>query len=130
SNMRVEPLAAMADGIVTIHVDISNTGKRAGDEVAQLYVHQNGSRVTRPIKELKGFKRISLEPGETKTVTFRLAVNQLAHYDADNRFVVEPGPVDVMVGNSSRDIYCNQEFEISGEKREIRGNKVYFSKVD
>lgn len=128
--MRVEPEAVRANEVVTIQVDISNTGNRAGDEVAQLYVHQNGSRVTRPVKELKGIKRVSLEPGETRTVTFKLAVNQLAHYDAANRLVVEADSVEVVIRNSSRDIFCNQTFEIAGEKTEIRGNKVFFSDVD
>ena len=86
-----------------------------GGDLAVIPEHSRGSRV------------VTLEPGETKTVTFELAVNQLAFYDADKRFVVEPGPVEVMIGNSSRDIYCNQDFEISGDKTEIRGKKVFFS---
>jgi beta-glucosidase len=129
SNLRIEPAAVQAGGAVTIQVEVKNTGDRAGDEVVQLYTHQFVSHVTRPVKELKGFQRLTLEPGATRTVAFRLAANQLAMFDRLNGFVVEPGTVEVMVGSSSQDIHCTGSFEISGEKKDVRGEKAFFSEA-
>ena len=84
-------------------VDIKNTGSRTGDEVVQMYIRDLVSSVTRPIKELKGFERITLNPGETKTVSLRITPDHLAFYDVYMKFVVEPGEFEIMVGNSSRD---------------------------
>jgi beta-glucosidase len=84
-------------------VDVTNTGPRRGDEVAQLYIRDLVSSVTRPVKELKGFKRVSLEPGETATVAFDVTPEHLAFYDIDMVFRVEPGEFLLMVGSSSRD---------------------------
>ena len=82
-------------------VDVTNTGTRAGDEVVQLYIHDVVSSVTRPAKELRGFERVTLKPGESKTVTFALGPAELSLIDRDMRRVVEPGRFDVMVGTSS-----------------------------
>src|SRR5262249_517383 len=87
---------------------------RAGDEVVQLYVHDAVASVTRPVKELKGFKRITLDAGETKTVTFELSVQQLGFYDRSMAFVIEPGTIEVMIGCSSEDIRLTGRFEIIG----------------
>jgi beta-glucosidase len=125
-NFRVEPLSARAGDTVTIQVDVTNVGARSGDEVVQLYTHQEVPVVTRPVKELKGFQRVTLEPQQTRTVTFRIPVNQLGFYNLDQQFVVEPGAVDVMVGTSSQDIHCNGSFAIVGEKAAI-AEKVFFS---
>ncbi len=84
-------------------VDVTNTGPRAGDEVVQMYIRDTVSSVTRPVKELKGFQRITLSPGETKTVSLEIAPEHLAFYDIDMKYVVEPGIFEIMVGNSSRD---------------------------
>jgi beta-glucosidase len=84
-------------------VDVSNTGSRSGDEVVQLYVRDLVSSVTRPVKELKGFQRISLAPGETQTVAFDVTPAHLSFYDIDMAFRVEPGEFRLMVGPSSRD---------------------------
>jgi beta-glucosidase len=84
-------------------VDVTNTGEVAGDEVAQMYIRDSVSSVTRPVKELKGFKRITLEPGKTETVSLDIAPEHLAFYDINMKFVVEPGEFEIMVGNSSRD---------------------------
>ncbi|MEO8397724.1 MAG: fibronectin type III-like domain-contianing protein, partial [Chloroflexota bacterium] len=109
----------------------TNIGVRAGDEVVQLYIHQTVSGITRPVMELKAFKRISLDAGQTQTVSFTLAVNQLGFYDLENRFVVEPGTVEVMIGSSSQDIHCTGSFEIVGEKTDISGaSKVFFSETE
>jgi beta-glucosidase len=87
---------------VTVRVDVTNTGRRVGDAVPQLYVHHLGSKVERPALKLAGFQRVHLAPGQTKTVTMILNAEQLAYWDAKNqRFVVEREPVQLMVGDSS-----------------------------
>jgi beta-glucosidase len=83
--------------------DVTNTGKSEGMEVVQMYIHDLVSSVTRPIKELKGFKKVSLRPGETKTVALDITPEHLAFYDVNMNYVVEPGEFAILVGNSSRD---------------------------
>src|SRR4029079_3835598 len=90
-----------ANGSVTVTVDVRNTGKVAGDEVVQLYLRDVVSSVTSPRKELKGFKRVTLAPGASTTVTFTLDSNALALWDKDMKRVVEPGEFHVMVGPNS-----------------------------
>jgi len=84
-----------------VSVRVTNTGKRAGDEVVQLYVRDDVASITRPVKQLRGFQRVSLQPGEAKTVTFTLGFDDLAMYDARMQQVVEPGTFTVFVGGSS-----------------------------
>ncbi len=101
-----------SDG-VNVSAEITNTGKRAGEEVVQLYVHQVKSSVKRPAKELRGFQRISLEPGQTKTVTFILLGGKLAFWDEKpHGFLVEPGAFEVMFGASSGDIRQKGQLEV------------------
>jgi beta-glucosidase len=84
--------------------DVTNTGSRAGDEVVQLYVRYPGSRVYRPLKQLRGFQRVALASGETRTVSLRLAAADLAYWDAARHaWTVEPGRVELAVGPSSAD---------------------------
>ena len=101
---RLSAMTIKPDGSVEVSVDVRNTGSRAGDEVVQLYIHQQVSSVTRPVKELKGFKRIALAPGESKTVTFALTPHALEFWNIDMKRVVEPGAFDVMVGSNSVDL--------------------------
>jgi beta-glucosidase len=83
-------------------VDVTNTGTRIGDEVVQLYVHDVLSNyVTRPVKLLKGFQRITLQPGEIRTVSFKIGPEQLQYLDEDMQMTVEPGEFTLMVGGSS-----------------------------
>ncbi len=84
-------------------MDVTNTGKRAGTEIVQMYIRDLVSSVTRPVKELKGFQKIALQPGETKTVALDITPESLAFYDVNMKYVVEPGEFEIMVGNSSRD---------------------------
>jgi len=86
-----------------IRIDVTNTGARAGDEVVQMYIRDKVSSVTRPVKEVKGFERVTLAPGETKTVSLEIAPEHLAFYNIDMEHVVEPGEFEIMIGNSSRD---------------------------
>lgn len=105
---------APADDTVTVKVDVTNTGKRAGDEVAQLYVHGPGVGEWQPEEQLEGFARIRLNPGETKTVTFSLPIEQLAAWDmAAHRFAVKAGAYDIMVSSASDDIRQKTELEVT-----------------
>lgn len=103
SGVRLSRKTIRPDGTVRVRAEVANTGGRAGHEVLQLYVRDRVSSVTRPVKELKGFRRVFLQPGETKTVSFDLGPAALAFHDVRMREVVEPGEFAVMVGTSSRD---------------------------
>ena len=100
-NLRVEPTQIYSDGTAKISMDITNTGSREGDEVPQLYIHQRVASITRPVMELKGFQRITLKPGEKKTVEFTISPDMLSMLNVDMHRVVEPGVFDLMVGPSS-----------------------------
>ena len=101
SNLQLSPQQIRPDGRVTVSVDVENTGSRAGDEVVQLYIRDVASSVTRPVKELRGFRRINLQPGEKRRVEFTLSSQELGFYNRDMKFVVEPGEFKVFVGTSS-----------------------------
>jgi beta-glucosidase len=88
----------------TVTVEVTNTGTRAGEEIVQMYIRDRVSSVTRPVKELRGFKRISLKAGETSVVTFGIDPEKLAFHNVEMKFVVEPGIFEIMTGSSSRDI--------------------------
>jgi beta-glucosidase len=100
----VSPAQVKPDGRATVSVDVTNTGKRAGDEVVQFYIRAEVSRATRPVMELKGFRRITLAPGELRTVTFEVGPEQLSYYGPNLKRVVEPGRFRLMVGGSSADV--------------------------
>ena len=102
-NVRLEKDKIRAKDSTRVSADVTNTGKREGTEVVQMYIRDVVSSVTRPVKELKGFERVTLRPGETKTVTFEITAELLAFYDIDMKYRVEPGEFSIMIGNSSRD---------------------------
>jgi beta-glucosidase len=102
-NLRLSKKKISRDGATRVLVDVTNTGKRQGTEVVQMYIRDLVSSVTRPLKELKGFHKVSLQPGETKTVALDITPESLAFHDIDMKYVVEPGEFEIMVGNSSRD---------------------------
>jgi beta-glucosidase len=104
SNLRLAQDTIGPEGQTKVSVDVTNTGAVRGDEVAQFYIHQTVSSVTRAVKELRGFQRISLKPGETKTVEFTLGPNELSYLDRDMKRVVEPGAFEVMAGGNSVDL--------------------------
>jgi len=89
------------EGKAVVKVDVTNTGSRAGDEVAELYIHERVSEVTQPVMELRKFQRVTLQPGQTRTVTFTLEPSDFAQWDINMHFHVEPGEYDVIVGGSS-----------------------------
>ncbi len=97
---------------VTVAVEVANSGKIKGDEVVQLYLHDPVASVARPVKELKRFKRITLEPGEKKNVSFTLTPEDFAFYDASMKKIVEPGTIEILIGSSSEDIRSKTELEI------------------
>jgi beta-glucosidase len=90
-------------GILSVSVDVKNIGKIPGDEIVQLYISDQYSSITRPVKELKGFKRVSLKPGESKVILFDLDRFAFAYYDSEMKYIVEEGEFNIFVGNSSRD---------------------------
>jgi beta-glucosidase len=104
SNLRLSAERIAPVGSLTVSVEVENTGKRAGDEVVQLYIRDLAASVTRPVKELKGFQRITLRGGEKRRVEFTLTPEHLGFWNRENRFVVEPGMFKVMVGNNSVDL--------------------------
>jgi beta-glucosidase len=114
SNLKISTAQIASDGSVQVIVDVQNVGTRAGDEVVQLYVHNNDATTTQPKEQLQGFDRISLNPGEKKTVSFSLPVEQLSFWDTNKRaFVVNPGVFHVMVGSSSDDIRDKGSFTVT-----------------
>ncbi|GAW40959.1 Periplasmic beta-glucosidase precursor [Brevundimonas sp. SH203] len=103
SDITVDRPVVRADGAVVVSVVVANTGARAGDETVQLYIHQRAGRATRPVRELKGFQRISLAAGERRTLSFTLGEAELKYWSATERaWVVDPGVFDVWVGGDSR----------------------------
>jgi beta-glucosidase len=112
SNLKISPKQQKANGSVTVTLDLKNTGSREGVEIVQLYTRDLVSSVTTYEKNLRGFARVSLRPGETKTVTFTLKPADLGLWNREMKFVVEPGEFRVMVGASSEDIRLSGEFEI------------------
>ncbi len=101
SNLCLDQRRIAPNGVATLRVDVTNCGSRAGDEVVQLYVHDQLGSLARPVKELKGFQRIHLQPGETQTIRFEIEPDMLAFLNKEMRSVVEPGLFDLMVGGSS-----------------------------
>jgi beta-glucosidase len=106
------PKKINSGAMAEISLDVKNTGKRKGDEVVQLYINDIIASTSKPVKELKGYERISLEPGEMKTVKLTLAPEDLSLLDKHMNFVVEPGTFKIMVGSSSEDIRLKGEFEV------------------
>ncbi len=101
SNLKVNPAKAVLGKPITVSVDVQNTGKRAGEEVVQLYIRDLVASVTRPVKELKGFKKISLKPAQKKTVSFTITNEQLSFYNQDMKFITEPGDFTAWAGPDS-----------------------------
>jgi beta-glucosidase len=113
SNLKTSSPTLAKDGAVTVSVDVKNTGKLPGDAVAQLYVTHLKSSVERPLRELKGFKRVTLQPGETKTLQIPLSASTLAYWDQNRGgFQVEAEPVKLMIGESSADIKLDTTLQV------------------
>jgi beta-glucosidase len=104
SNLRLAAEHIGPEGKTSVSVEVRNSGKIRGDEVVQLYIHDRVSSVTRPVKELRGFLRVNLQPGESKTVEFALGPEELSFLDRDMHRVVEPGTIDILVGTNSMEL--------------------------
>jgi len=104
ANAKAVPDSIGRQGRTKVSVDVTNTGNVRGDEVVQLYIRDEVSSVTRPIKELRGFRRISLDPGETKAVEFEIGPDELHFLDRDMHWIVEPGKFRLMVGGNSKEL--------------------------
>ena len=101
SNLRLSSTSVPVGGSLTVSADITNTGSVAGDDVAQLYLHESDTSILQPVRRLEGFKRVTLAPGQTQTVSFTLNGQNLGFYDNQGRYSVQPGPFGVWVGDSS-----------------------------
>lgn len=113
SNLRLSSEALKSNGQVQVTFDLTNTGKRPGEEVVQLYVKHLDSKVVRPLKELKGFSRVAVKPGETKRLTLNLEDDQLAYWNVEaHRFEVEPDQVELLIGPSSADLRLKKTIQI------------------
>ncbi len=113
SNFKIASKKINTGGKITVNLTVQNTGKKNGDEVVQLYVHDVVSGVKRPAKELRGFQRIRLNPGQKQNLTFTVPADKLAFYDEKTHaFIVEPGMFDIMVGSSSEDIRAKGQVEV------------------
>jgi beta-glucosidase len=114
SNLKTSSPTLAKNGSLTVSVDVKNTGSRAGDEVVQLYVKHLNSTVARPNQELKGFKRVTLQTGEQKTLEIPLPASLLAYWNtAKHAFEVEPDKIQIRVGGSSADIRALAEIEVN-----------------
>ncbi len=113
SNLSVSPTTASSAGPITVSFDVRNTGQRAGSEVAEVYVSDPSATVPRPGIELKGFERVTLEPGTTKHVTVKLGHRSLAYWDVkSNGWKVDPGTFVVSVGDSSENLPLKEKFTV------------------
>src|SRR5215218_6165590 len=101
SNLKLTRDSVSRNGSVTATVDVENTGAREGDEVVQLYIHDPVASISQPVRRLRGFERVTLNPGQSRTISFKLDRSDYGFYDSRGRFVVEPGEIDVYAGNSS-----------------------------
>jgi beta-glucosidase len=128
SNLRITPVQVSAHEQVTVSLDLKNAGARQGEEVVQLYLHDRIGTITRPVKELKGFVRVALNPQEQKTITFHLSVAHAGFLNRDMAFVVEPGQVEIMIGSSSEDIRLSGEIEITGPVTPVE--RVFITPVE
>jgi beta-glucosidase len=116
-NLRTSTPRLRPGDTVVVRVDVTNTGQRAGDEVAQLYVRHLGSRVERPNQDLRGYRRVTLKPGETRTVEFSLPAASLAYWNSElHRWVVEREPVEIAVGASSAGIRVRRRIQLENRQ--------------
>jgi beta-glucosidase len=114
SNLRLSSHSMSRRGSVNASVDVTNTGSRKGDEVAQLYIHDPVASISQPVRRLRGFDRVTLDPGQTTTVTWTLDRSDVGFYDNSGRFVVEPGRIDVFAGDSSSASDLTDSFTVNG----------------
>jgi len=116
SNLALSSGSLELGGSITVRVDVTNTGKRAGEEVPQLYIHDLKPVIDRPVRELKGFAKIELNPGETKTVQFNIKPRDLAYFDVPgHQWKANAGEYEIQVGASSRDIKLKKSVRLNSD---------------
>ena len=113
TSLQLDKSVIKAGENLTLRFKLKNTGKYKGDEVVQLYLHDDLASVARPIKELKGFQRVSLEPSEEKEIQFIITPDMLTMLDINMKEVIEPGKFRIMIGSSSMDIRLREVFEVN-----------------
>ncbi|MEO3868049.1 glycoside hydrolase family 3 N-terminal domain-containing protein [Nonomuraea sp. B12E4] len=124
-DLRISDTEVPTDGEFTVSVSVRNTGDRAGTEVVQLYLHDVLAQVTRPVRQLAGFARVCLEPGESTGVCFRVHADRTAFTGRDLRRIVEPGDVEVLVGTSAAELPCRGSIRLTGPARHVgRGRRL------
>ena len=116
-------------GEIVASVTVSNTGARSGDEVVQLYARDTATGVTRPIRALVGFHRVSLEPGESTQITFTVPLSTLGYEGLSGDFIIEPGDIRLLVGASSEDIRSEATVQVTGAVENLTGKRTFFSSV-
>lgn len=129
-DFKVADFSIPIDGSAVLSFRIGNTGDREGDEVVQLYVRDIYASLVRPVRELKGFKRIRLRPGESARVTFTVPTDVLSFTGLDNARVLEPGDFDFMIGTSSRDIHFHQILRVEGSPKKLEKTWRMFTDVE
>lgn len=129
SDLKFSSTEIAVDGKIEISFTLKNNGDRKGEEVVQLYINDPVASIPRPVKELKGFKRIQLEPGEQKKITFIMSADMLAFTGLDYKKIIEPGEIKVMIGSSSADIRLKDSFILAGEIRYPGENRKLSTEV-
>ena len=129
-DLRFDSSEVRTDGELAVTATVANTGDRVGDEVVQLYTRFTDANVTRPVLSLQGFKRVTLQPGESRTLTFRLRMAQLGYYNENMDFVVEPGMLRVFVGTASDRLALQGAVRITGAPEKLRGRRSFVCRVD
>ncbi len=122
--LQLSDMQVTSDSKFTASIDIRNSGAREGDEIVQLYVHEVSPALIRPAKELRGFQRISLKPGESKTVSLTVPAEKLAYYNENSHaFVVNPGSFDILIGSSADDIRARDQIQVISEDKTKPGRQ-------
>ncbi len=129
SDLHINKRTLKAGEAAEVSLTLTNTGARAGDEVVQLYINDPVASVTQPVKMLRGFKRVSLEPKQSARVTFTVSANQFGFYDRNMNYTLEPGKINLLIGSSSADIRLNAEVEVTGRPVDVSKSKVYLTPV-
>lgn len=129
SDLMISEKEIDAQGSVRIEAAVCNTGEYEGDEVVQLYLTDRYASMTRPVKELAGFKRISLKPGERKTVVFEVLASQMAFLDKNMRWKVEKGSIGVEIGSSSEDIRLTGEYTVKNDGWIEGRDRAFYAKA-
>lgn len=130
SDLRIKPEVIENGNTVEVSVTVENIGEIKGDEVVQLYITKKRSSVTRPVRELRGFKRITIEPGKRVQVTFKLPIELLAFYDRNARLVVEPGEYRVIVARHAEDTVLEGQLKVVGKTLEVASRRLFLTQAD